>query len=226
MSKRFQNWSAKWQGFSPRERILLLFTAVVAPVVLIFIFLLEPALITLQKTPAKIESLQTEINSQQRVLDLLRGQQAKDPNVAARAELKKLRTQLSDVNNEIRRAATNLVTPDQMLSMLHSVLADDQGIKLVSAKSLGVEPMQLGEPVDEEGTEATVETAQAVVYVHPFELQLAGTYQGLYNYLQKIEQLEGVFFWDLLEYEVDSHPEAVIRIKVHTLSSEEGWLGA
>lgn len=223
MSKRFQNWSDKWQAFSPRERVLLLFTAVVAPAVLIFIFLLEPALITLQKTPAKIESLQTEIDSQQRVLDLLRGQQVKDPNVAARAELKKLRTQLSDVNNEIRRAATNLVTPDQMLSMLHSVLADDQGIKLVSAKSLGVESMQLGEQVEDEGAEAA---AQAVVYVHPFELQLTGTYQGLYNYLQKIEQLEGVFFWDLLEYEVDSHPEAVIRIKVHTLSSEEGWLGA
>ena len=67
---------------------------------------------------------------------------------------------------------------------------------------------------------------EAVIYVHPFQLQLKGSYQALYNYLQRIEQLHQGFFWDQLELNAEKYPEATIRVRVHTLSTEESWLGA
>ncbi|PIE20535.1 MAG: hypothetical protein CSA61_01210 [Neptuniibacter caesariensis] len=223
MTKGVQGWSDKWNGLSKRERLLMLLTITVIPLALVFILLIEPALITLDKTPPKINALKMDIEGQQRIFELLQGQEVRDPNVEARAELRQLRQQLSNVNSEIKRAATNLVSPDQMLALMHSVLEDNQGIKLVSARSLGVKTMNLG------GNDTAPEgedEPKTTIFVHPFEIELKGTYQGLYNYLQKIEQLDGVFFWDMLEYTVDEHPQALIRIKVHTLSSEAGWLGA
>lgn len=224
MNKHWQNWDSKWTELTARERIMLLLVGLVGPLALIFVFLIEPALIVLQKVPSKIEAMQTSIDAQDRVLQLLKGQEPKDPNVEARAELKRLRTELSEANQDIKRAATNLVSPDQMLTLLRSVLANEQGIDLVSAKSLPVESKQLNEqPTD---TDKAPVGPQAVIFIHPFELELEGTYQGLYDYLQKIEQLDGVFFWDALEYQVDEYPSAKVKIKVHTLSSEAGWLGA
>ncbi|WP_415911686.1 type II secretion system protein GspM [Neptuniibacter sp. QD37_11] len=226
MNKRWQEWDSKWNELTARERIMLLVVGLVAPLALIFVFLIEPAMIVLQKVPSKIEAMQTSIDAQDRVLQLLKSQEPKDPNVEARAELKRLRTQLSEANQDIKRAATNLVSPDQMLTLLRSVLANQQGIALVSAKSLPVVAKQLNEtPVDADKDTKPV-GPQAVIFIHPFELELEGTYQGLYDYLQKIEQLDGVFFWDTLEYKVDEYPTAKVKIKVHTLSSEAGWLGA
>jgi len=226
MNKRWQEWDSKWSELTARERVMLLLVGLIAPLALIFVFLIEPAMIVLQKVPSKIETMQTSIDAQDRVLQLLKSQEPKDPNVEARAELKRLRTELSDANKDIKRAATNLVSPDQMLTLLRSVLANEQGIALVSAKSLPVVAKQLNEkPVDTEKDSKPV-GPQAVIFIHPFELELEGTYQGLYDYLQKIEQLDGVFFWDTLEYKVDEHPAAKVKIRVHTLSSEAGWLGA
>ncbi|WP_415889645.1 hypothetical protein ACMXYV_17305 [Neptuniibacter sp. SY11_33] len=226
MNKRWQEWDSKWSELTARERVMLLLVGLVAPLALIFVFLIEPAMIVLQKVPSKIEAMQTSIDAQDRVLQLLKSQEPKDPNVEARAELKRLRTQLSEANQDIKRAATNLVSPDQMLSLLRSVLASEQGISLVSAKSLPVVAKQLNEkPVDAD-KDTKSGGPEAVIFIHPFELELEGTYQGLYDYLQKIEQLDGVFFWDTLEYKVDEYPSAKVKIKVHTLSSEAGWLGA
>ncbi|WP_415906309.1 hypothetical protein ACMXYX_17060 [Neptuniibacter sp. QD72_48] len=226
MNKRWQDWDSKWNELTARERIMLLVVGLVTPLALIFVFLIEPAMIVLQKVPSKIETMQTSIDAQNRVLQLLQSQEPKDPDIEARAELKRLRTELSEANQDIKRAATNLVSPDQMLTLLRSVLANEQGIALVSAKSLPVEAQQLNEKPGEADQKNKPVGPKAVIFIHPFELELEGTYQGLYDYLQRIEHLDGVFFWDALEYKVDEYPTAKVKIKVHTLSSEAGWLGA
>ncbi|MCP4597296.1 hypothetical protein [Neptuniibacter sp.] len=229
MIKQWQQWSDKWDGLSQRERMLLLVTAIVVPVLLIYVWLIEQPLISVQKTPKQITAVETEIGHQKRLLNMLQGQKVKDPNIAAREELKKLRRALSDENKKIRRAAKNLVSPEQMLVMLRSVLAEGQGAQLKSAKSMEVEKVQLSGKSNESGEAAGPngsDVASAVIYVHPFEVELQGSYQGIYDYLLKLEQLDGVFFWDLLEYKVDQHPTATVRLQVHTLSSEAGWLGA
>lgn len=217
MNKVLSQSADKWAVLTTRERVLILLTGMLIPLVLIYVFLLEPALISLKAVPSQKMVLEQSINGQRQVLNLLKGQKAIDPNVAAREELKRLRLELSAHNEDIRRAATNLVSPDQMLTMLKDVFDSGAAIALISARSLDVETMQLGDPES---------NTAAKIYIHPFEVVLEGSYQGLYDYLLKIEQLEGVFFWDTLDYTVGEYPTAKITIKVHTLSSVAGWLGA
>ncbi|MAY41528.1 MULTISPECIES: hypothetical protein [unclassified Neptuniibacter] len=216
MIKILRQGADKWITLTIRERILILATIVILPLVVIYISLIEPALLSMKDIPSQKAVLETSINSQQQVLKLLKNRDVIDPNIAARKELKRLRSELSTQNEDIRRAATNLVSPDQMLVMLRDVLNNGTAISLVSARSLDVETMELGDPQEN----------SAKIYVHPFEVVLEGSYQGLYDYLNRIEQLEGVFFWDTLDYTVGEYPTAEIKIKVHTLSSVAGWLGA
>lgn len=228
MSNAFGKNAEKWEALSSRERVLVLFTITIAPLALIYIWLIEPALISIKKVPPQLSVLETGIAGQEKVLTLLKGQEAIDPNIAARAELKRLRLELTEKNDEIKRAATNLVSPDQMLLMLKDVLDNGDSVSLLSARSLAVESMQLGQA--EENINSTENTVQAgpvaTIFIHPFEIEIEGTFQGVYDYLLRIEQLDGVFFWDSLDYSVEEHPTAKVKIKVHTLSSEAGWLGA
>ncbi|WP_420599726.1 hypothetical protein [Neptuniibacter sp.] len=224
MIKQWQHWSERWEVFSKRERGLLLLTAITVPVVLIYVLLIEKPLLSLQNTPQKIAAVEKELVHQQRLLELLQTQKVKDPNVAARAELKELRLQLEHANNKVQQVAKNLVSPQQMLTLLRSVLENEKEAALLSARSLPVQTVQLGNSSQEK--EAGEPSASAMIYLHPFEVELQGNYQGIYNYLLKVEELDGVFFWDLLEYSVNDYPVAKVKIHIHTLSYEAGWLGA
>ncbi|MGB0206280.1 MAG: type II secretion system protein GspM [Neptuniibacter sp.] len=230
MNKTWQSWSARWDELSKRERGLLLITAIAVPIVLIYVLLIEKPLQSLQSTPKQMAAIEKELKHQQRLLEFLESKEVKDPNVAARAELKSLRQKLKEANEDVRQAAGNLVSPQKMLTLLRSVLENEQGTELISARSLPVQNVQLGHTAqtedDEVASEENSNAATAVIYMHPFEIELQGNYQGVYDYLRKVEQLDGVFFWDLLEYGVEEYPNAKVRIQIHTLSYEEGWLGA
>lgn len=230
MNKKWQAWSARWDELSKRERVLLLVTAIAVPTVLIYVLLIEQPLQSLQNTPKQIAAIEKEIKHQQRLLEFLESKEVKDPNVAARAELKSLRQKLNEANENVRQAAKNLVSPQHMLTLLRSVLENEQGAELISVRSLPVQNVQLGQTDQGEGEQVIGEekpnTTTAEIYMHPFEVELQGNYQGVYDYLRKVEQLDGVFFWDLLEYGVEEYPTAKIKIQIHTLSYEAGWLGA
>lgn len=226
MNKQWSQWSERWDLLSKRERLLLILTAVVVPVVLIYVLLIEQPLLALNKLPDQIATAEQARSHQQKLLAFLQEQKLKDPNIAAREELKQLRKQLQLENDKVRNAASNLVSPQQMLVMLRSVLADRSGTALIQAKSLPVETVELGGSTGEGAQEQQEKQPVAVIYLHPFEVELEGNYQGVYSYLQTLENLEGVFFWDLLDYNVEQHPQAKVKVRIHTLSYEAGWLGA
>lgn len=225
MIKQWQSWSEKWETLSKRERFMLLLVVAVAPSVLIFLFLFEPALKTAQRLPDQISVLEAGVSGQEKILTMLQGQQVKDPNIKARQELQKLRSKLAEDKAVVQKAANQLIAPDKMLKLLQSVLDGGDAVRLLQVNKLPMTTRQLGAPSPEQGEEEAT-AKQATLFVHPFELELEGSYQGVYDYLQRLEQLEQAFFWDSLEYVVDEFPTAKVRIRVHTLSSEAGWLGA
>ena len=229
-----------WEKLSKRERLLLLLTACVLPLMLLFVMVLEPALDRMQGVDSEIESLERSVHTQEKMLRMLQDADLPDPNAKAHRDLKALVNRLDVINSDVDRFARNLVGPEQMLGLLHSVLGPENDLKLIEAFSLPVEPLVLKK--DAEGAEAQIAPQRltadaeararekamqdAVIYIHPFEMQLQGSYEALYRYLQSIEALHQGFFWDRLEYTADKYPNATIRLRVHTLSTEESWLGA
>lgn len=236
--KTWRKVDEAWDNLSRREKVLLFFTATVVPLMLLFVMVLEPVLDRIQGVEGQITSLERSVNTQERMLRMLQDADLPDPNAKAQKQLKALVSRLDALDNEVERFARNLVGPEQMLGLLHSVLGPENDLKVVEALSLPVEPLVLNKDKENaDSTEITL-TAEAtererakamqdaVIYIHPFEVQLEGSYEALYQYLQGLEALHQGFFWDRLRFTAENYPNASIRLRVHTLSTEESWLGA
>ncbi|WP_415912974.1 hypothetical protein [Neptuniibacter sp. QD37_11] len=221
MNKRWQNFEKKWKKISKRERALIMGTILVFIGAMSFVFMLEPSVKTINTVPSKISALEKQIKAQEQILATLKMQTAIDPNKEVLATIDRLEKAIKDQKSDLKEASASLVSPDQMLAMMESVLTKEKGVSLLRVRNLPKEELELKSDKKEKHKAAVT----ALLYVHPLEVELKGTYQGLFDYINKLEGLDGVFFWDVLEYNVDEHPYAHIRLKVHTLSYDEGWLG-
>lgn len=149
-----------------------------------------------------------------------------DPNAALRKDQERLKNNLRELRLKIERRMSNLVAPEDMAGLMKQVLADYKGLRLLSAKNLPVEPLNITIDRDEANAKRASETAatQAIIFTHGFEMELKGSYFQAVEYLQQLEALSG-FYWRVLHYEVDQYPNARIKIQLSTLSLEEDWIG-
>jgi MSHA biogenesis protein MshJ len=146
-----------------------------------------------------------------------------DPNAALRNEQATLKNSLQKLRLKIENRMSNLVAPEDMASLMKQVLSDYQGLTLLSARNLPVEPLNINDSVSSAQSENT-DGPQAVIFTHGFEMELSGSYFQTVQYLQQLENLSG-FYWRMLDYQVDQYPKAIIRIQLSTLSLEEDWIG-
>jgi MSHA biogenesis protein MshJ len=52
-----------------------------------------------------------------------------------------------------------------------------------------------------------------------------GNYLETIKYLRSLEQLDGNFFWESLEFNLTTYPDGQISLDIYTLSTERGWIG-
>lgn len=212
----------KFDALSQRERVLIAATVLVFVVALLFLLMVEPWQKQQQRLAAQLAQKQQLISARQTEVTALSAAANRDPSAAVKADVAALEQQDQRLNDELRERSSRLVAPQQMSQMLAAVLQTQSGVVLQKLTSLPVEPLSLGQ--DETADEST-QMPQAHLYKHAFELHLHGSYLAIYAYLQQLEQLSGAFFWEALDYQVIEHPEAEVRLRVYTLSAEEGWLG-
>lgn len=144
-------------------------------------------------------------------------QQANQVIIKARAQLKQIEQQLDNVFE-------TLVPPNKITELLRSLLLETNGLTLVS---LNNEPAKNITPQSEstdDNTEAT-QALNASLYEHAATIKLSGNYQQLYQYLSALEHSKWRLFWDQLHYKVTEYPIAEITLRVHTISTDEHWIG-
>lgn len=218
--------NSAWSALAQRERLMVTVALFLAPLLIIYTTALEPALIKWSETRDRTAELERSVANQERVLETLQSAQAPDPDARAKTELKSLQARLEQLDAEVHSLSQSLVDPAQMLILLRSVLDADSGLVVKAARSLPVQ--SLGAAIVNEAAnseQAADEHPTGRVYLHPFELELEGSYTELYRYLTRLEALEARFYWDSLLYDATSFKRAQIRLRVHTLSTKENWLG-
>jgi MSHA biogenesis protein MshJ len=120
--------------------------------------------------------------------------------------------------------------------MLEEILEQVPGLEMMRVESQP--PRRLGQlPSDDAGTIASVTTtapladaaaiAQAGLrlFRHGLEIEVAGSYPAMLEYVERLEASRWNLLWDRLELEVVKFPKARIRIDLHTISGEEEWIG-
>ena len=135
----------------------------------------------------------------------------------AQQSLQATKLQLDSVLNR-------LVPPTKITELLRSLLLQTHGLRLLSLSNEAVENISLKNS-NEQQAEQPNNAVTTLLYKHSTTLKLSGNYQQLYQYLSSLESSEWGLYWDMLDYKVIDYPRAEISIKVHTISTDEYWIG-
>lgn len=184
-------------------------------------FVYQPLASQTETASRQLLLAQTELfDLQQREASAL-ASSATDPNEPVRVRIERAIEAQRNLDNELQALAGNLVTPQSMTRLLTSILERQSGLQLVSIEN---SPPQIVTSAADAAV-AGDDGAGQHIFRHSITVQLEGDYLNLIAYLRRIESFQERFFWDLLTFEQMEWPRARISLELHTLSTDEGFLG-
>lgn len=231
MASQLEKLQEAIDGRVMRERALL-FLTLLAFVFMVWNFLLQAPLDKARKNAqTDLSSIATERKNIESQITSMTMAAANSPAVTKRKEIAQLNTQIDAVEAKLSAMSQGLISADQLPQILEAMLKKVGELELVSIQTLPASELKLAKPVAEvmpatnttEG--ASTELQDSGVYKHMVVVRIAGGYFELLELLNALESLSWKFYWEALNYQVDSYPQAEIELRVFTLSSEEGLLG-
>ncbi|RYZ96588.1 MAG: MSHA biogenesis protein MshJ [Moraxellaceae bacterium] len=152
-----------------------------------------------------------------------------DPNKLKKSQISELQSEIGTVEKKLHSASEQLIKADQLPQALQDVLQKATQLTLLEVKTLPARELKLAPMTDGalqlNNNPAALKEEAAGVYEHVVILSVSGNYFQIVKFLTALEQLPWRFYWQALDYKVAEYPDAVMQLRVYTLSSEEGLLG-
>lgn len=215
-----ERWNAlaeRFMNYGRRERLMMTLAVVVIALLGGWQLLVTPLLAEKQAAESRLASLSDEVRALEEQRRTLEEQVAEDPNEPLRKRRAQLQQRLSRYDQELEELTTGLINPTEMVALLREMLAEHEGITLVSVSHQPAEPVALG------GDDT--DSDNAGLYSHPVSVTVEGSFHELLDYLGDLEALDERLGWRSLDYQVSDWPDARVQIRLHTLSLHEEWLG-
>jgi MSHA biogenesis protein MshJ len=125
-----------------------------------------------------------------------------------------LAEQLKQANARLDSESAGLIPPQRMTQVIHDVLSRQQGVTLVSLRS--VAPHAL--------VDGSAPGASGSPYVHTVVLVMQGQYLDVLAYLQALESLPYHFYWQSLELDATHYPMTQVTVRLGTVSMSHDWI--
>lgn len=217
--------AAEWYNLRPiRERALILLTALVLVLFLVW----ELAVTPLQQRHQSLENrLQALTTSQDDLLvqqQMLNEQLATDPARELRNQLSARQQRLERLNHQIADTTGQLIAPRAMVALLRDILAAQESLELQALELQTPTPVFAPNGAEQSSQEQQA-SQEPLLYAHDVELQIKGSYLDVLSYLQRLEAMDKRLGWVKLEYIVGDWPSGEAIIRVRTLSLDQAWLG-
>jgi len=225
LTLKFTNWFDKRpQG----EKCLLAIMGVGGVIYLYAVMFFYPAQAEIENLERQLATTDSRIAQQEARAIELRQSSLEDPNSFIRARLAALIEDQNVIQEGIESLAGDLVSPNGMTQMLTSVLDRQEGLTLIKVENRP--PEALTDALADESSVGEVVQGAAQsngfqVFRHGLILEFQGDYFSTLRYLMYLEAMDETFFWDGFEFEQTEWPDATVRLELHTLSSEEGFIG-
>lgn len=229
MKEKWLVFSAKFEAFEPRERVLL------AGAVLAFVYFLWEFTFYNSRVEAR-EILEAQQQTAQQSLvraqaeqKVLSGLLARDPFANLRRELTALQQSTAELDVKLQGLSAGLVSPADLPLVLREVLNARPRVRLLSLQTLPAEEITL-QPKSTVAAAVIAadqpEPSAARLYKHGVNIVLESNFAATLEYLQALEKADWQFYWDNLQYRVKNYPLAHISLDVYTLSAVGGGLHA
>ncbi|MRD72687.1 hypothetical protein GH865_05405 [Rhodocyclus tenuis] len=235
--------SARFEAYSARERALI-FAGVVGGILLLgWVVLLEPQLRAASNGKSAIVEQRERLAAVQAQLVELQSP-ARDPDVAARAQLEAASQRLSELNARFATLESSLVPPQNMSRLLEDLIGRNSSLRLLSLRTLPVSAVAeakaasrttapdgnaeaakaASKPASVDSGAAKEAAPVAGLFKHGVEIRLEGSYQDLAAYLARVEKSPAKLLWSEVSLAAEKQPRLVLTLTVYTLSLDRAWL--
>ena len=205
MHTAIQQLAERIDGLVLRQRIMLLLAG------LALLFLVGDTL-AIQPALQQQKVLRQAITDWQLRLDILRertGLLGEDPDSGTRSGHADMLARLARLDTRINDQLGGLLAPEQAVEVLKQVLQQEKDLKLLEVTAVSM-PLAGDDPPESEPSAASIGR-------YHIELRLQGDYLATLRYLRALENLSWKFFWESVEFEVTSHPQAWTTLAIYTL---------
>ncbi|MGB5570939.1 MAG: hypothetical protein WBM81_16740 [Sedimenticolaceae bacterium] len=220
MQARWQEWLEKFARLSARERALILLAIFAVTYQCADLVILDRQFQQIQKLNDAIAQDNRAIVDLNNELNELATRVQDDPNRKMRDQIKIARADLDALQSRLVAATGELISPQDMARFLEELLVQESELTMLRLQTLDAKPLLVAQ--SDEGKAASPEPA---LHRHGFAIEFSGGYLATLRYLESLEKLPWRFFWDSVSYEVLDYPKSVVRLKLHTLSLSEDWIG-
>lgn len=208
----------KVDAMQVRERVLL-FVCLLAALYFIWETLFLNEISTAKNKIIKdLEMKEAGLEVLQKSLAKNAGKDQFSGNLALSKELEKLMNKKSDLDSGMSSLKHNIISPQEMASVLEDILSSNKEVELVSIENVSFEEIS---KVNK--GEASSGDHQKL-FKHGIMLEFIATYGNTYRFLQELEILPWSFIWHSLDYTVETFPQARVKVLFHTLSLQEDWI--
>ncbi|MFK7865576.1 MAG: hypothetical protein AB8B95_15275 [Pseudohongiellaceae bacterium] len=207
------------------EKLFLLFISIALIGVIYLGNVSDPLNADISNYENQINSVTAQIANQQASYSSKLAESQQDPDKFASDRLDAINRQQQALFDEISSLAGNLITPNQMTAILSSVLGRQSGLELIDFRNEEAKPLRVNIESGEDLVESSLASRAGQVYEHGLTIEFEGDFFNTLRYLRFLEEISGSFFWDSVEFDQTEWPNAIVTLKIHTLSTEEGFIG-
>ncbi|PLX83711.1 MAG: hypothetical protein C0618_12365 [Desulfuromonas sp.] len=200
-----------------RERLLLVLCCAAVVYVLWDALIATPLLAKARQGQQELLQAQTDIADLTAQKTILEARKGFDPDRENRDRLAVLTAENERVRLSLAENVADLVSPREMPELLKALLNKQKKLTLVSLENFAPEPLQISPQATDQQTLA--------LYRHAMQMEFSGDYLATLTYLRSLDDLPRRLVWDDLEIETQTYPKATVRVTIHTLSLEKGWIG-
>lgn len=216
------------------EKMLILFVLVASIMMGYVSFVFDPVSTEIAQLEADVNNHERQIAGQQSSYAAMLAASQEDPSRFANDRMSVITGELQALDREITNLAGDLVTPGEMTRILTSVLSRYSGLELISFENKQAEPLRTG--LDNSTTDIAANDGEipafsndaqieGQVFAHGLTLEFRGDFFTTLKYLRFLEEISGSFFWDSISFRQVSWPDAIVTLEIHTLSTDEGFIG-
>lgn len=204
-----------------RERALI-FLTVMAAIFMLWNFAQSTIDTKIEATQTQLDTLITQRTTMQTQIAAATQSLLNDPNKIKNEQINQLEEDIRKLETQLQSVSQNLIKAEQLPLALQEVLQKADQLTLLEVNTLPAHELQF--VAAESSSNADVEN-NAGVFQHVVELRVKGSFNQVVQLLISLEHLPWRFYWQSLDYKVEQYPHAEIRLRVYTLSSEEGLFG-
>ena len=227
MKRLWQQYLAKMEAASLRERVMIFGAIAVALIALASSVLIEPELARQRRLSREIDQTQGDVRKVQEQFQVLALARQADPDQATRRQIDELRARAADLEAKLKEEQRKFVPPERIGALLEELLGRNRRLQLVDMRTLPVAAFDPAAPTQAPAAEkpaAARPAAPGTIYRHGVEVTLSGSYLDLLAYLRDLEKQPSQMYWGRLELAAAGYPKVTMKLSVYTMSLDLAWL--